>query len=67
MMSARRNSLTGFVRNRDDGSVECEIQGEDTDQFLQDIMRNDRYIRIDDYHIKEIPLIETEREFKVRF
>ena len=63
---ARKHNLTGFVRNRFDGSVECEVQGEEVDAFVKETIAGDRFIKVFDYSIKEIPLKE-ESEFTVRF
>ena len=63
---ARKLGLTGFVRNRYDGSVECEVQGESVDAFVKETIAGDRFIRVFDYSIKELPLKE-ESDFNVRF
>ena len=67
MNIANRYNYTGYCRNLDNGNVECEIQGNSVDDFLKDCLRMDTYIRIDDYSIKEIPIEEDEREFRVLF
>ena len=50
--------LTGWVRNMENGNVEMEVEGEDENitQFLIIMRKNQYYIRVDDYSIKEIPL-----------
>ncbi|MGN1399314.1 MAG: acylphosphatase [Erysipelotrichaceae bacterium] len=62
---AKQNDLTGWVRNRYDGKVEAQIQGEyfrimDVIKQLQD---SSGYIRIDDYSIVDLPLKENETDF----
>ena len=64
---ARQNNLTGWVRNRYDEKVEAQIQGEYSNiiyviNHLEDVSR---YIRIDDYSIVDIDLVENERDFIV--
>jgi len=66
---AYRYNLTGYVRNLDNGNVEVQIQGndDDIDAFLNDLLREKTYIRIDDYILKKIPVVEAESSFKVRY
>ena len=69
MMIAQRYNLTGYVRNLDNGNVEVEIQGpkEGADAFLSDSLKKDRFIQIYDYSIKQIPVVEKESSFTVRY
>ena len=68
-MSAREFGLTGWVKNLDDGNVALEVQGEkrDLDAFIKALFKNDYFIRIDDYSIKEISPLPTETRFNVTF
>ena len=64
---ASQYNLTGWVRNRYDEKVEAQIQGEYSNiiyviNHLEDVSR---YIRIDDYSIVDIDLVENERDFIV--
>ena len=64
---SRQYNLTGWVRNRYDEKVEAQIQGEYSNiiyviNHLEDVSR---YIRIDDYSIVDIDLVENERDFIV--
>ena len=64
---ARQYNLTGWVRNRYYEKVEAQIQGEYSNiiyviNHLEDVSR---YIRIDDYSIVDIDLVENERDFIV--
>ena len=63
--SDRRGS-SGFSEY--DGSVSTELQGleEDIDKIVQ-ALYNDRYIEIDDFRRKRIPLDEEERRFGIRY
>lgn len=64
---ARQLGMTGWVKNRYDGSVEMEAQGEDGQfQELIAFLKRQRYIDIADMDVEEIPLKE-EREFQERF
>ncbi|MBO4918771.1 MAG: acylphosphatase [Erysipelotrichaceae bacterium] len=67
LMSAQRYGLTGYARNLSNGNVEVEVQGHGVDEFLADAFQEDRYIQIYDYSIKEIPLVEDERKFDVKY
>jgi len=67
MMIAQRYNLTGYARNLDNGNVEVEIQGNGVDEFLADSLKKDRFIQIYDYSVKELPLVENERKFDVRY
>ena len=62
------NHYTGWVRNLDNGNVDCEIQGEDPDitEIIRYISANSRWIDIHDYAIKEIPAVESEKLFRVK-
>lgn len=67
MMIANRYNLTGYCRNLYNGNVECEIQGNGIDEFLKESLQPDRFAEVRDYSIKEIPVVEQERVFDVRF
>lgn len=58
--------ITGWVCNRYDGSVEMEAEGmpEAIDKMVS-VLRQDRYIFIEDMDVKNIPLDE-DRSFHIR-
>ena len=59
---------TGWVRNEYDGSVSMEIQGtEDQINSVINALENDSYIRIYNKEVREIPLVDDERGFKVAY
>lgn len=56
---ARELGLTGWVRNRYDGSVEMEVQGEpDLIDALLLYLHRQRFVQIDRMEEKKIPLKE---------
>lgn len=67
MTIANRYNLTGYCRNLDNGNVECEIQGNGVDEFVKDTIKSERFVKIYNYSLKEIPIIEHESGFDVRF
>jgi acylphosphatase len=60
--------LTGYVKNEYDGSVTCEVQGEEEsiDEFIR-IINAGRFISIDRIVRTELALDGDERSFDVRF
>ncbi len=64
-----RYGYTGWVRNMYNGNVEAEIQGKyiSIPQLVQEIERDSRWIRIEDYSCREIPLVEHETIFEVDY
>lgn len=69
MNAARKCALTGWVRNLSNGDVDMEIQGDvaKLDQCIAMITAGSRWIRVDDYAQKTIPLDDSEKDFRVRF
>ena len=69
LLSAQRYGLTGYARNLSNGNVDVEVQGHSSgiDAFLADALKEDRFIQIYDYSIKEIPVVENERKFDVKY
>lgn len=64
--AAQYLGLTGWVRNRSDGTVEAQVQGEKTviADFVE-MLHQGRYIEIEDFQCREIPL-ESEIGFHIR-
>ena len=60
--------LTGYVRNEYDGSVTCEVQGEQDaiDEFIRTLSRG-RFIDISYIDKTVMDIIEDERSFDVRY
>lgn len=60
--------LTGWVRNLNNGSVEMEVQGEAdaVEQFIQNMDRKTRWIRIDHCSAVNISELMDETAFRIR-
>mgnify|MGYP005770068141 CR=1 FL=1 len=67
MQTAKYLNLTGWVQNMYNGSVEMEVQGEKEliDRLMQEL-NTDRFIRIEKTEMLTLPLVDGERDFKVR-
>ena len=65
--AAEQFNLTGWVANMYDGSVEMEVQGEESsiEQMIEEI-KNGRFIRINRVDSREIPIEDNERGFSVK-
>lgn len=63
---ASRYHITGWVRNLYDGDVEMEAEGNSTrlTLFLQEIQEGNRFVRVRNMKISEIPLAH-DKDFKV--
>ena len=64
--SARSYGVSGYVKNLSDGSVEMELQApeECIDKMFLSIEKG-TFIRIDNVDVKDIPVKDDEREFRV--
>ena len=60
--------VTGWVRNEYDGSVTCEVQGDEEgiDKFIQTVMGG-RFIYVENLEKRELVLDPEERGFEVKF
>lgn len=65
--AAQALGLTGWVENKDDGSVEMELQGlPDRIDCLLPMLRQNDYILITDVRTQPVPVNPWERDFVVR-
>ena len=64
--AASMYGVTGWVHNCYDGTVEMEAQADRRAiDMMIDTIANDRFINIVDMDVKNIPVVEDERRFKV--
>ncbi len=65
--AARSFGVTGYVKNLYDGSVEMEAQApeECIDKMVLSIEKGN-FILIENMEVKDIPIIDDEREFLVK-
>jgi len=64
---AQNHGCTGWIENRLDEKVECEIQGNEFEiSILLNELKNNTWIRIEDYYCKEISLKENENNFTIK-
>ena len=56
-MTAARLNLTGWVRNREDGDVEMEVQGDEgpVEDFVREVSRGPRYAVVE--NMERHPLV----------
>ena len=66
--SAIKFSITGWVKNLDNGLVEMEAQGseENLKLFFNSVKSGNGFSKVQDYSMKEIPIIHNEEEMKIR-
>ena len=66
--AARREGLTGFVRNRQDGVVEAFAEGEReaVDRFERAISQGPPLARVDDFEVETLPPAGTHGGFEIR-
>ncbi|AJA48268.1 acylphosphatase [Clostridium pasteurianum DSM 525 = ATCC 6013] len=60
-------SLTGWVKNCDDGTVEIEAQGQEDDieAFKIKIQQGNRFIKVKDVYLKKIDVLYEEKSFRI--
>ncbi len=64
-VAAEAHHVTGWVRNEYDGSVSMEAQGTLADIYqMIDQLQEDRWIRVEDKYMKEIPVEAGETRFR---
>jgi acylphosphatase len=66
---ARRHALSGWVRNSSDGGVTMEVQGDENDleAFRIAIKEGPVPARVLDMKVVELPLLDNEKSFEVRY
>ena len=64
---AKDLNCTGYVKNLFNGDVEVQVQGTDINEFIKRSLEKDRFIEIEDYSIKEIPICEDDYRFDIKY
>ena len=65
---ATKLGLTGFVRNKEDLTVEAEVQGEKNKiLFLIEYMKGLKRITISEIVIEELEIVHNELDFKIKY
>jgi acylphosphatase len=69
METARSMGLKGWVMNRDDGSVEMEVTGEESaiKKFIAEVTRTDRSFTISDFVMEETGADKGYKDFMIKF
>ena len=63
---AQRMELSGWVRNLEDGSVEAELQGEESKiQFLIECMQSLKRASVNKLMMSDLPIQEDEENFTI--
>ncbi|SER84714.1 acylphosphatase [Salipaludibacillus aurantiacus] len=67
-LNAQERNLTGWVKNKLDGTVEMEVQGnEDEIESFMSSLKNLRFpVKIENLQTEEIETAENEKEFSVK-
>ena len=65
--AASRLGLTGWVKNRPDGSVEAEAEGpaDDVDEFAAALRRGPQAARVDAVEQRDVPAVRTGESFEI--
>lgn len=64
-----KHKITGTVRNMDNGMVEIYAQGEEDNlsNFLIAVRAGNRFVKVDDFSVKQVDLVQNEKGFKVKY
>ena len=68
-LTASNLKLTGWCKNLHDGRVQIEAQGseETLNQFIISLKKGNNFSRIDEMVINEIPIIENEKKYSIKY
>lgn len=68
-ITAHALNLTGFCENLMNGKVKIEIQGleENIHSFISKIKTGNNFCRVNDIDLINIPLINDERKYKIKY
>lgn len=64
---AGQYNLSGWVKNMEDGTVQLAIQGEeeDTSKMFRALREGTQYIRIDNMHLLQLPVVDGSIGFRI--
>ena len=67
--SAKALGVTGWVKNMSDGSVTMELQGEQTivERLIAKIKRGNDWIKVTNFTENDLPVVEGENKFAIRY
>ena len=68
-ISAYTLTLTGWCENLMNGNVKIEIQGleKDVDSFIATIKKGNNFCRVNDIDLINIPLIDNEKKYIIKY
>lgn len=67
--NAKSMGITGWVKNMSDGSVTMELQGEaeTVERLMAKIRKGNDWIRVTNYEVEDLPVVEGENTFAIRY
>ena len=68
-LTASNLKLTGWCKNLYDGKVEIEVQGPEKtlNNFISLVKKGNNFSRVDEIVINEIPTIENEKKYSIKY
>lgn len=67
--NAKSLGITGWVKNMSDGSVTMELQGEaeTVERLIAKIKRGNDWIKVTNFELEDLPVVEGENKFAIRY
>lgn len=67
--NAKSLGITGWVKNMSDGSVTMELQGEaaTVEHLINKIKKGNDWIRVTESEFEDLPVVEGENTFAIRY
>ena len=67
--NAKSLGITGWVKNMSDGSVTMELQGEaaTVEHLINKIKKGNDWIRVTSYEVSDLPVVEGENTFAIKY
>lgn len=68
-LTACKFNLTGWCKNLMDGNVQIEVQGIEKNviSFISTIKKGNNFSRIDTVDLNDIPMVDNEQHFKIKY